>query len=119
SNTDDHLRNHAAFWNGQSLALTPAYDICAYPRTGEASLATAIGSGYRFANLAGLAERAAAFQISEAEAREIIDHQVAEVESSWDEVCDEASLTGLARDQLKARSFLHPAIFYEYSPQVS
>ncbi|MFY9469308.1 MAG: HipA domain-containing protein, partial [Solirubrobacterales bacterium] len=42
SNTDDHLRNHAAFWNGQSLALTPAYDICAYPRTGEASLATAI-----------------------------------------------------------------------------
>ncbi|WP_353650107.1 HipA domain-containing protein [Nakamurella sp. A5-74] len=24
SNTDDHLRNHAAFWDGQRLHLTPA-----------------------------------------------------------------------------------------------
>lgn len=114
SNTDDHLRNHAAFWNGQSLSLTPAYDICAYPRTGEATLATAIDSGYRIANLAGLAKRATLFQLTQAEAREIIDHQVSEVMRSWDEVCDAASLTGVARDQLKARSFLHPAIFYEY-----
>jgi len=27
-NTDDHARNHAAFWDGEWLALTPAYDIC-------------------------------------------------------------------------------------------
>ena len=29
-NTDDHARNHAAFWDGDSLTLTltPAYDIC-------------------------------------------------------------------------------------------
>lgn len=26
-NTDDHARNHAAFWNGHELTLTPAYDI--------------------------------------------------------------------------------------------
>ena len=114
SNTDDHLRNHAAFWDGQSLALTPAYDICAYPRTREATLATAIDSGYRLANLAGLVERAPLFQLTETEAHEIIDHQVSEVEHAWDEVCDEAALTGVARDQLKGRSFLHPAIFYEY-----
>ena len=25
-NTDDHARNHAAFWNGNQLSLTPAYD---------------------------------------------------------------------------------------------
>jgi serine/threonine-protein kinase HipA len=24
-NTDDHARNHAAFWDGQMLTLTPAY----------------------------------------------------------------------------------------------
>ncbi len=24
-NTDDHARNHAAFWNGESLSFTPAY----------------------------------------------------------------------------------------------
>ena len=27
-NTDDHARNHAAFWDGRALSLTPAYDIC-------------------------------------------------------------------------------------------
>jgi serine/threonine protein kinase HipA of HipAB toxin-antitoxin module len=26
--TDDHARNHAAFWDGKLLELTPAYDIC-------------------------------------------------------------------------------------------
>ncbi|MBV1895581.1 MAG: HipA domain-containing protein [Rhodobacteraceae bacterium] len=26
-NADDHARNHAAFWDGDVLALTPAYDI--------------------------------------------------------------------------------------------
>ena len=26
-NTDDHARNHAAFWNGKELTLTPAYEI--------------------------------------------------------------------------------------------
>lgn len=27
-NTDDHARNHAALWDGATLTLTPAYDIC-------------------------------------------------------------------------------------------
>ncbi|WP_369403275.1 HipA domain-containing protein [Glaciecola punicea] len=27
-NTNDHARNHAAFWDGKHLSLTPAYDIC-------------------------------------------------------------------------------------------
>lgn len=34
-NTDDHLRNHAAFWDGTQLSLTPAYDLCPQPRGGE------------------------------------------------------------------------------------
>ncbi|MEO7570900.1 MAG: HipA domain-containing protein [Acidimicrobiales bacterium] len=34
-NTDDHARNHAAFWDGERLALTPAYDICPQLRTGQ------------------------------------------------------------------------------------
>ena len=27
-NNDDHARNHAAFWDGHALELTPAYDLC-------------------------------------------------------------------------------------------
>ncbi|MFN7477961.1 MAG: type II toxin-antitoxin system HipA family toxin, partial [Burkholderiales bacterium] len=34
-NTDDHARNHAAFWDGHQLALTPAYDICPQSRVGQ------------------------------------------------------------------------------------
>lgn len=34
-NTDDHARNHAAFWDGKMLTLTPAYDICPQGRTGN------------------------------------------------------------------------------------
>ena len=42
-NTDDHARNHAAFWDGDGLTLTPAYDICPQSRTGrEASQAMQI-----------------------------------------------------------------------------
>ena len=42
-NTDDHARNHAAFWDGKDLTLTPAYDICPQNRTGnEASQAMLI-----------------------------------------------------------------------------
>ena len=42
-NTDDHARNHAAFWDGNTLTLTPAYDICPQGRTGnEASQAMLI-----------------------------------------------------------------------------
>jgi len=34
-NTDDHARNHAAFWDGSELTLTPAYDICPQNRAGN------------------------------------------------------------------------------------
>jgi len=34
-NNDDHPRNHAAFWDGRSLTLTPAYDIAPQPRAGQ------------------------------------------------------------------------------------
>jgi serine/threonine-protein kinase HipA len=35
NNTDDHPRNHAAFWDGAQLTLSPAYDLGPQPRAGE------------------------------------------------------------------------------------
>ncbi|MCL2467103.1 MAG: HipA domain-containing protein [Micrococcales bacterium] len=32
-NNDDHLRNHAAFWDRSCLTLTPAYDLAPQPRS--------------------------------------------------------------------------------------
>ncbi len=41
SNTDDHARNHASLYRfapaGIDLALTPGYDICPQPRSGESA----------------------------------------------------------------------------------
>jgi serine/threonine-protein kinase HipA len=51
-NTDDHARNHAAFWDGQDLILTPAYAICPQGRTGgEATQAMLITANKRLIQL--------------------------------------------------------------------
>lgn len=53
SNTDDHAGNHAAFWDGRQLTLTPAYDICRQSRTGsEATQAMLIKGDIRASTLA-------------------------------------------------------------------
>lgn len=55
SNTDA-LRNHAAFWDGQHLDLTPAYDLSPMNRSGEtATQAIAYGrDGQRDSNFGAL-----------------------------------------------------------------
>jgi serine/threonine-protein kinase HipA len=109
-NNDDHARNHAAFWDGTVLSLTPAYDICPGPRGGgEATQAMAIGhDGYRFAQVAGCVERASTYLLSEASAREIVDRQIATIETDWREVCDLADLTEVDRNYFWRRQFLNP-----------
>ena len=111
SNTDDHARNHAAFWDGKDLALTPAYDICPQPRAGgEATQAMAIRrDGYRYSQLAGCVPAASdTYLLTKAEAKEIIDHQVGVIESQWDEAADSAQLTIAERNQLWGRQILNP-----------
>lgn len=116
SNTDDHARNHAAFWDGEILALTPAYDICPQPRSGgEATQAMAIRrDGYRYSQLAGcLAAAADTYLLSRAEAKDIIDHQVDTIRSEWAGAADAARLTTVERDQLWGRQILNPYTFQE------
>lgn len=110
SNNDDHPRNHAAFWDGEALALTPAYDVCPQLRSGgETAQIMAIGrDGWRMSQVAGCVERASTYLLSEAEAREIVDHQIATIEGQWDEVCDLAELAEGARAAFWQRQFLNP-----------
>lgn len=108
-NTDDHGRNHAAFWDGRELALTPLYDVCPQPRGGgEATQGMAIGrDGWRFSNVAGCIERAAVYQLSQAEAREVVDGQIEHISRDWDDACDLARLTRAERDSFWRRQFLN------------
>lgn len=110
-NTDDHARNHAAFWDGRALTLTAAYDVCPYVRGGgeatQAMLIGAPGDPYRFSQLRGCIDRARVYGIEPAEAREIVDHQRATIDAHWDDVCDQARLATADR-ALFRRVFPHP-----------
>jgi serine/threonine-protein kinase HipA len=109
-NNDDHARNHAAFWDGDSLTLTPAYDVSPLPRAGgETRQAMAIGpDGFQMSKVAGCVDAASTYLLSSAEAREIIDHQITVIERDWTEVCDEAELTAIDRALFWNTAFLNP-----------
>ncbi len=113
SNLDDHARNQSAFWDGRELTLTPCYDICPSPRTGgEVQQVMAIGEdSWRFSQLEGCVRRAGTYHLSEADARQIVDHQVSVIRGNWDEVCDEARLTAIQRQSFWGRQFLNPFAF--------
>ncbi|MBF6558318.1 MAG: type II toxin-antitoxin system HipA family toxin [Acidimicrobiales bacterium] len=109
-NTDDHARNHSAFWDGAALRLTPAYDICPQLRSGgEAAQIMAIGKdGYRMSQVAGCVSHSSTYLLSEEEAREIVDYQIAVIESEWADVCEQAALTEVDRAGFWHRQFLNP-----------
>ena len=107
-NTDDHARNHAAFWDGRMLTLTPAYDICPQGRTGnEATQAMLIKGGGRASTLATLLAAAPDYHLKEAEASALIEHQVTTMAHLWQEVCDEADLSPVDSKLFAGRQFLN------------
>jgi serine/threonine-protein kinase HipA len=116
-NTDDHARNHAAFWDGKSLYLTPAYDVCPQSRLGEEA-----GQGMRIignnnkSQLGLCLQATPQFLLSDQEARAIILHQVNTIRAHWDGICDEAKLSAADRALLYGRQFLNPFAFYD-APQ--
>ena len=111
-NTDDHARNHAAFWDGKMLHLTPAYDICPQSRTGnEASQAMLIIGSNRRSTLATCLEAASNFLLDKKTAAGIIQHMLATVRTEWKATCDDASLSDVDRNLFWERIFLNPYIF--------
>ena len=111
-NTDDHARNHAGFWDGKYLTLTPAYDICPQSRTGNvASQAMLILGDNRMSTLAACLEAAPGFQLDEKAAKDIIHRQIAAIRDGWDDICKEAVLTEVERNLFGRRIFLNDSIF--------
>jgi serine/threonine-protein kinase HipA len=115
-NNDDHARNHAAFWDGQSLSLTPAYDLCPGPRSGQVMQQLMgigypttpwRGDGWRDSQVAGCIERASIYRLSVEDARAIVDHQIETIRRCWTDVCDQAGLTTVEREFFWGRQFLN------------
>lgn len=108
-NNDDHARNHAAFWNGKTLTLTPAYDICPQGRTGnEASQAMFISGSNNLSQLKSCLATAHSFLLSETEACVIFERLTSAIEQNWDCVCKEAELNEVDKKLLWGRQFLNP-----------
>jgi serine/threonine-protein kinase HipA len=110
SNTDDHAKNHAAFWDGSMLALTPAFDVTPQRRSGgETAQAMAIGAdGWKMSQLAGCIDRAATYLLDREAARQIVESQIATIEAGWVEACEAAGMTKVERRAAWGRQFLNP-----------
>ena len=108
-NNDDHARNHAAFWDGKDLTLTPAYDICPQARTGnETTQAMKIIGNNGYSQLKTCLMAAHHFLLSEKEAIEIFDIFQNIIRDNWDNICDEAQLTKVDKSLFLGRQFLNP-----------
>ena len=107
-NTDDHARNHAAFWDGKDMNLTPAYDICPQGRSGnEASQAMLIIGDNRSSKLTTCLAAAHHFLLSEDQAKAIFEKQKDIINDKWDAICKEAELSEVDKRLLWGRQFLN------------
>ena len=115
-NTDDHARNHSAFWDGASLTLTPAYDICPQARAGgEAAQAMAFGpDSDRMSQVERCVAHAKHYHLTAQQAREIVDQQIAAIHDHWDDACGLAGATHADKQHLWGRQFLNPYALHGY-----
>lgn len=114
-NNDDHARNHAAFWDGTGLELTPAFDLTPQPRSTDTSAqAMAIGrDGSRASQFSVCVAMAADYGLSRPEAGQVVDRIVTTVENHWSEAADAAGLSEADRNLLWKRSILNRSSFYD------
>lgn len=112
-NTDDHARNHSAFWDGKRLELTPAYDLCPQPRAGQVATQAMNIDGVEgnFSTLTNVLSISESFQISSKDARELIESMSSGIKKNWDPVCEEADLSITERNRLWGKMVFNPFCF--------
>lgn len=111
-NTDDHARNHAALWDGQTLSLSPAYDLCPQPRAGgEATQGMLIKGKDRSSQIATCLGAASTYLLSQQEGLDIVAGLINSIGKNWAKVCKEAFLSEMDRRLLIGRQFLNPYAF--------
>jgi len=107
-NTDDHARNHAAFWDGHMLALTPAYDICPQSRSGNiATQAMLITKDNNKSQIASCLDACENFLIQRKEAVSLVKNQIKTIVENWNTVCELGKVHLVDRKLLASRQFLN------------
>ena len=111
-NTDDHARNHAFFVQGETIQLTPAYDICPFPRAGgEASHSMKLFGNSNLSRIESCVQAAGEFGLAEDEALAIIESLIGVVAGQFDDICTEIGMPLTTRNLLWGRAILNPDIF--------
>ncbi len=111
-NNDDHARNHAAFWDGKMLKLTPAYDICPQPRTGGiSSQAMFIHKSINASQLKECIAAAPQFKLSRREAILIIEEIANILLANWKSLCEESELSKVDQNLFRTNQFFNRFAF--------
>lgn len=119
-NTDDHARNHSAFWDGKDLSLTPAYDLCPQNRQGgEASQAMLINDNNNLSRITTCLDTAHHFLLTQDDAAELIKKTINIIVKNWKSVCDEASMSEVDRSFYWKRIFMNPYAFEQLPEEFS
>ena len=117
SNNDDHARNHAAFWDGERLELTPAYDLAPGLRSGDSfSQAMAYGrgeNGARVSSFPALVRESETYGLNAAEARDVIEELETGIRENWHDAADAARLSAADKSTLEEKQLLPRAAFFD------
>ncbi len=117
SNTDDHARNHAAFWDGRELALTPAYDVCPQRRgSAAAAQGMAVAERTNLSTLSSCLNTAHCYLLTRDEALAIMRKQIETIGDRWSSVCGQAAFSSKERTSLMGNQFLNPFAFFGIEP---
>ena len=117
SNNDDHLRNHAAFWDGHALDLTPAYDICPQPRSGETStqaLGLTDDHKVRASTFGTLFAARMHYGLDSARAHSIIDEVTTVVSERWADAVQAGEIVATEAGRMRKMQILNPGAFHDY-----
>jgi serine/threonine-protein kinase HipA len=111
-NEDDHARNHACFWDGSRIQLTPAYDLLPQRRAGvegrQAMIIGELGPGGRESTLTNALTSAARFGLDQDEAVAIAKDVLRIVAERWEQYFADVQVPQIEIDALKGTSVLSP-----------
>lgn len=107
-NSDDHAKNHACFWDGKWLELTPAYDLLPLPRVGmEGRQAMDVGTDGKASTLSNARSQAGRFGLTADQAEKIIQEMLAAM-GMWKTVFKQAGVPFAEIQRLAQTTIMSP-----------
>lgn len=114
-NTDDHARNHALFWGGDTVRLTPAYDLCVMPRVGgESTQAMEVGSEGKRSSLSNALSKCGRFGLDRLQAETICRDMIDTITDTWADAASHAELPTALSRHLMRRSVLAESVLVDF-----